>query len=316
MRIDPEIAALRADPAAQRRAQNAMDHTVQDWKSLPELTPILQQFARYAAGDALEALSDLRALVSSAGAARSFIDTWSCRHVAGLRDEPLAQIPYRYSYSAGYGSMQLLAEHGATLSIAMYEQLAEPAEPTSAIFSDREQHEIVVAGQGEGLFSRLDPATGALRSDRSTVSEGASFHFDCNREMRQWISVEGRLVLLQLSRTPEQANPTRELRLSDGALLMQSDGDKRVSQSSMALAVLGALGRSDAVPAMQRLAASGPAHLRWEAVRQMIALDAFSGIAALDRIAADESDELAAPAAQLAQQLRAQYPTLRKGEAA
>ncbi|XUU59551.1 hypothetical protein ACRAQ6_08135 [Erythrobacter sp. HA6-11] len=316
MRIDSEIAALRADPAAQRRAQSAMDQTVQDWKSLPELTPILQQFARYAAGDALEALSDLRALVSSAGAARSFIDTWSSMHVAVLRHEPLAQIPYRYSYSAGYGAMQLLAEHGATLSIAMYEHLAKPAEPTSAIFSDREQHEIVIAGQGEGLFSRFDPETGTLTNDRSTVSEGASFRLDCNREMRQWICVEGRLVLLQLSRTPENAKPTRELRLSDGALLMQSDGDKRVSQSSMALAVLGALGRSDAVPAMERLSTSGPAHLRWEAVRQMIALDAFRGIAALDRIADAPEDELAEPASQLAKQLRAQYPTLRKGEAA
>ncbi len=316
MRIDPRIAALRADPAAQRRAQDTIKRAVHDWKSLPELTPVLQQFSRYAAGDGLEALGELRAMLHSASAAGQFLDAWCDLHVASLREEPLAQVPFRHSYSSGFATMQLLSEHTASLSLAVYEELAENVRPTSAIFSDREQHEIIIAGQAEGLFSSVDPATGTITNDEMGVVQGDTLKFDCIREVRQWTKVKGRLVILQLSRTPENAGPTREIRLSDGALLLQSDGEKRVSQSSMALAVLGALGRTDAIPALEALTDSGPAHLRWEAVRQMIALDPFRGIAALDRLAADDTDELASPAGRVAEQLRAQYPSLRKGRAA
>lgn len=316
MRIDPQIAELRHEPALQRGAQDTIRSAVQAWKSLPAMTPVLQQFSRYAAGDALEALGDLHALVRSACAASEFIETWSTIHVEALRTAPLAQFPYRHSYASGLATMQLLSEHGASLALAIYEQHANPVDPASAIFSDREQHEIVVAGQAHGICSAQSEPGGKVISAPITAERGDILSLDCSREVRQWVTVSGRLVLLQLSRTPEHPKATREVRLSDGALLLQSDGDKRASQSSMAIAVLGALGREDAVPAMEGLTHSGPAHLRWEAVRQMLVLDPFRGIAALDRLASNPSDGLAAPAAELADRLRAQYPTLRKGKAA
>lgn len=315
MRIDSQIAALPRDPAEQRRGQNAINEAVQRWKADPALTPVLQQFSRYANGDALEALSELHALLRSKEAADRFVESWLNVHLAALRESPLSQLPFRHSYNSGFATMQLLVEREASLALVVYEERSDPIEPESAIFSDREQHEIAVAGQAQGIFSCLNHA-GDLSNIVRRVGPGDVFSFDCNREVRQWTEVEGRLVLLQLSRTAQQPKPSRELNLKDGSLLMQSDGDKLTSQSSMALAVLGALGRKDAVPVMGKLASNGPAHLRWEAVRQMLALDPFGGIDALDRMAADPADELAAPARNLAAQLRDQYPGLRAEEAA
>lgn len=316
MRIDPEIEALRNDPVAQRRVQTRMDLAAADWRADPVLQPLLEQFSNYASGEALESLSRLKALVQDTGAAREFLGGWLEAHLAALRDARLAQIPYRHSYSSGFATIQILSDRGATLALAVYEQRPDPVAPNSAIFSDREQHEIVIAGQAQAMFSRWERASRKLETDCAPVASGYVLSLDCNRTMRQWLDVKGQLVILQLSRTPEHPGKTRELRLEDGALLLQSDGDKRASQSSMALAVLGAMERSDAVPLMENLTLSGPAHLRWEAARQILALDPYRGMAALDRMALAPGDELAVPAKRLAAQLRAQYPALRQGEPA
>jgi hypothetical protein len=50
--------------------------------------------------------------------------------------------------------------------------------------------------------------------------------------------------------------------------------------------------------------------LRWEAQRQVLALDAARGLAVLAALADDPADALAAPAATLQQQLRAVRPDL------
>ena len=316
MRIDPEIAALAHDPAKQHCGQEEINRAVKDWKNNPALSAIHRQFSRYAAGDPLETLNALQALVSHVQAAGAFVSNWIDVHVHALKEAPLGQMPYRHSYATGFATMQLLVENGASLVLSVYEERIDPVTPTSAIFSDREQHEIVIAGKAQGLLSRCEQDTGTVTSSLLDVTLGDRLQLDCNREVRQWSDVKGRLVLLQLSRTPQDPAPTREIQLEDSSLLMQSDGNKQTSQSSVALAVLGALQRHDAVPVMEELSASGPAHLRWEAVRQMLTLDPFKGISVLDRMAQDPSEDLAVPAHRLAEQLRMQYPALRHGKAA
>ncbi len=50
--------------------------------------------------------------------------------------------------------------------------------------------------------------------------------------------------------------------------------------------------------------------LRWEALRQVLALDALRGLALVGALAGDSADLLAGPAAALQQQLRAARPDL------
>ncbi len=50
--------------------------------------------------------------------------------------------------------------------------------------------------------------------------------------------------------------------------------------------------------------------LRWEALRQMLALDAARGLALLAALAGDAGDPLSTPAAALERQLRANRPDL------
>lgn len=316
MRIDPQIAALRGDPAAQRCMQAALTAAHADWSAAASLEPVMREFARYAAGEGLASLRQLRALVEDHVTASAFIESFCDKHVAALEAHPLAQMPVRHSHSGGFSTIQLMAEHGASLSLAVYEPVAMHSPPQSAIFADREQHEIVVAGAGDALFCEDGGAGEGIKTSSVALQPGDAFHFDCASTMRHIVSVAGRLVLLQLSRTPERPLATREKRISDGALLMQSDGDKRTSQAAMAIAVLGALERADAVPVMEQLAFEGPDHLRWEAVRHMLTLDALAGLAALDRMSGAKDDALREPACQLAGQLRQIYPALSLEEAA
>ncbi len=119
-------------------------------------------------------------------------------------------------------------------------------------------------------------------------------------------------MLLQLLRTPAEPQPSREVRISDGAVLMQSDGDKRISQQALVMAVLGEMGRMDAVPTIAEMASEGPDHLRWEALRQVLAMDTLAGLALLETISQYPGDGLCEPATALKSDLLRQYPQLRE----
>jgi hypothetical protein len=57
----------------------------------------------------------------------------------------------------------------------------------------------------------------------------------------------------------------------------------------------------------------GSAHLRWQAVRECLALDTARGFALLSRIAADPADDLSTSAGALRAQLVETYPQLESG---
>ena len=77
------------------------------------------------------------------------------------------------------------------------------------------------------------------------------------------------------------------------------------------MALVGRMGRTDAAPAMAKIALSGAnGALRWQAVREAIALDTAQGFCALCEIADRPGDELAGPAKNLRDTLAAQWPQL------
>ncbi|QIG53339.1 hypothetical protein G6N82_03505 [Altererythrobacter sp. BO-6] len=320
MRIDPRIAALRGDRAAQRRSRQAMAETRQRWLALDGTSAILAEFRRFAGGEDVDRLPVLGELFRSVGKAQDFVADWSAGLVATLREHPLAQIPARHHHAGGYSMVQIAAERGAALAVSSYARIDAPAEARSAVFSDRVQHEIVLAGAGAGRIFRIaeDRTTSAaIDAEACDWQVGDRITIEGEAMCRQVESVHGRLVTLQLTRVPEQPEPTREFAYPGGELLMQSSGDKRASQHEMAIAVLGAMGRTDAAAAIGRHARKGHDHTRWEALRHTLALDPQLGFTLLSDIARSAGDPLSAAAAQLAAQLRQAYPQLgKRGEVA
>ena len=128
----------------------------------------------------------------------------------------------------------------------------------------------------------------------------------------QLLAVERRLVALRLHRTARNPEPTREYDLVSGALLRQAAGDIRASRHEAALALLGRMRRGEAAPVMAAIAREpGDASLRWQALRECLALDTAAGFAALSGLARAEGDPLAPSARALHAQLIEAHPELR-----
>jgi hypothetical protein len=313
MRVDASIAALRRDRPSQRRLQILAQETRADWLAKPEVAPVASALAQYAQGAALDELPALARIVSDLESGRDFVSCWVEAGIAALGREPLCQIAHRHSCSPGLSTMRLLSAGGASLTVLAYEQRPEMAHPATASFVDREQRELVLAGKGFVLFHERVGQSSTderVRSRELHLLAGRTVSLAPLCESRQVLWVEGRMLVLQLARSSHNPRPTCEYRLSDGALVRQASGDKRASQLEMAMAVLGAMHRRDAVPAIARHASHGAPHLRWDALRHIVALDPVRGVSLLGDIASVEHDPLTAPARNLRQDLLARFPQL------
>ena len=264
----------------------------------------------YAQCGVLERCAPLAGLLSDAETAREFIDEWAGHFSRALATEELGLIPFRHSYSPGLSTLQLIATGQASLSLVTYEEKAFVQPAPTAIFADRSQHEIVIAGAAQGYIHDRHPSDGSIGSRDYTWSRGHRIELTNGMMSREICRVEGRLVVLQLVRVAGEPRPTCEYRLDDGALLHRSCADKRASQAEMALAVLGEMGRADAVAVMADLADDGPDHLRWEALRHALALDPLAGIDILTGMIRHADDQLHHPATRLRDRLKQTHPQL------
>lgn len=229
--------------------------------------------------------------------------------MAGLAAKPLAQLPLGHSAAPGIARIRLATSGRASLPLAAY-ALARHRQPASVLFEDGEGHEIVIAGEGQALGHRFTPQ--GLESRTIACAPGTRLTRGGASEARQFVAVTRPLLVLQLVREAAAPAPSREVALPDGAVLQTISGSKQASQTMMALRVLGALGHRPPLEPMERLARDPQAErdLRWEALRQVLGLDAGRGLALLARLAARPHDPLAVPAAQLRRDLLAAQPEL------
>jgi hypothetical protein len=192
--------------------------------------------------------------------------------------------------------------------------------PREAVsFGDGERHELVLAGEAEARLVRLGettPEAAQLAFADVPLQAQVSLALDLSCEALMTERVTRRLVSLRLTRAAPAPRPTREYRLSDGAFLHQASGDMRESRHELMLALLGRMGRADAVPVMADMAGEGSEHIRWQALRECLALDTGAGFRALCAIAREAADPLAGPAGALRAQLLEAYPVLAQLETA
>ncbi len=305
MIVHPAIAGLRSRPAPQPCVTAALAR----WHGLPEVQAMIAGLTTFGAGAGLESVPALARLVGDHAAAAGLAHDFIAPVIAALTAEPLAQLPLGHSAAPGTARIRLATSGRASLTLAAY-ALARHRQPASVLFEDGEVHEIVIAGAGQALCHRR---TGqGVESRPVACVPGTRLTRGGAAEARQFVAVTRPLLVLQLVREAASPAASCEVSLPDGALLQTISGSKQASQTMMALGVLGALGHRHALAPMERLALDPQAErdLRWEALRQVLGLDAGRGLALLARLAAREDDALASPAAQLQRSLLAAHPAL------
>lgn len=312
MRIDPVLRALADDPAPQHAAQTKVLDALLAWRAESPVAGVLAELARYGDGAPLAGCARLASLMTEPEQAAAFAASLVRAFAPVLAAEPLARMPFRQASQAGSASLVLGHSGRAMLSLAVREPGMVAYE--GAGFADGERYDMVLAGAGSGAVVRRG-ADGAFTRQPIALAPGLGLSLDTTCESVLIETVSRALVSLRLTRLAEAPRPSREYRLSDGRLMVQAAGDPRASRHEMMLAVLGRMGRSDAAPVLAAMASEGCEHVRWQALRECLALDTAAGFRALAAIARDPADALAAPAGALHVQLLNAHPRLADLEA-
>lgn len=316
MQVHP---ALRGDPAGQQRAQQALETARDEWLGDPAIRPVIDQLAAFGAGAAIGKCPLLAQLIADHRRALAFIEPLVAAVLERLRDHPLGHVPLRHQVEEGLAVLRLAQAGRATLSLIVLEQRSGADRADTICFTDSQRYELCLAGSGAARCAQIV----ADRGDEAAFAErlvplkpGIALCFPDHRHARGIARIDGRVALLRLARTPAAPLPTREFRWSDGALVHRASGDRQESRIELAMALLGRMGRIDAAPLLAEISRTGSNHLRWQALRECLALDSAAGFAALGRIASTPGDALAAPAERLRRDLLARYPALERCEAA
>ena len=310
MIVHPELRVLRRDDSPQRDAQEALHQAMAAWRAKPAVADLLASLGAFAEGASLGDCPQLAALFAPGnGFAQQLAADFTAATCAALAGAPLGHVPLRH-FTDGTSSTLLIARTGnVTLSLVAIDGAGlrgKPA-PVSASFGPNQTWEHVLAGAAEVELVERQPggpqAAKLLRREAS-LAPGSIMQRDGEREARLLRHIVGTLVSLRLQRRCENAGVTREYDLASGALLHQAAGNPRDSRIELMLALLGRMGRTDAAPAMAELAlGEGSTALRWQALRECLALDTQAGFRALSAVAAAPRDSLAAPAGALRAQL-------------
>ncbi len=283
--------------------------TFERWCSLPEVAPVLSELERYGEGEPLAACPALRTLFADRHSAPTFVGALVRHFCRTLADEPFGHPPLRHGYERGTSTL-LLARRGRAHLVL---HAREPGRRTfgSVTLSDGERREAVIGGLARArVVSRADSAEPFAINSR-VLCPGSRLALDLAREALQVLAAERRLVSLRLDRAAERPGPVREYALGQGALLRQASGDIRASRHEAMLAVLGRMNCREAVPVLAAIAAEdGADSLRWQALREALALDTASGFGALCAVARAAPDPLAAPATALRDRLAKAHPSL------
>ena len=307
MHVDPALRAFARDAVQIAAAQGRVLAAKEEWAHSGRVAPVLADCARLAEGSDLVRCGALGALMAGEGA-QAFVEGWICAMARAWRDAPLAQMPFRHSYSGGSGAMHLHRAGGVTLALLIVEPGAAMP-PRTIAFTDCDRWELVIAGNGQG---RAYDWSGAGPPEITHLVLRPGLRLACDRSRsRAIVSLDTPLVSLRVSRERPSPRPTSEVEIATGHVVHWASACPAEGRAQLSAALLGAMGRADAAPVLADYAcgqADGGA--RWEALRQALALDTAAGFAGLNRLAEDPTDELAPVARALRDSLCTTYPQL------
>lgn len=312
MQVYPDIAALRDDSVRQRRTVAAMQRHLSAWRSKRDVNRLMSELKKYGDGAELGQCECLVGLVQDRAIARSFIEDWIASLIASARTEPFLEPQFAHHASNASTSMRLMRAGGTCLDIVAFESGGSDTRRHGAVtFIDSESHDLVLRGSLKGRWCRLQRTGGeqTLEVSHMEIAEGAILISNTETTW-QPIGANGSALVLRLSRQPALPSPTRTYSIEDGTLLRIADGGKAASERLMAVSILGAIGDDCALERLRHVAADRKEepHIRWEAIRQTLALDARSGEALLIELDRDD-DPLSHPARSFLRTFQRGYAT-------
>ena len=287
------------------------------WQGDPLVAPVLADIAAFGDGRPLHRAPALAALFASGSeAARHLVSRFVAAMTAGLDANPLGHVPARHSHDAGRSSLMLARKGRITLTVvAQGDSPSAPhLAPKTVDFTPADVWEVVLAGKAAARLVTAEAQTDAsarLVTRDIALRPGAMVHRDAASRALVLDEIEGSLVTLRLQRRRKEPTPAREYRLDDGQMIHRAAGNPDDSRIEMLMAVAGAMGRADAAPHLAAIACSGGSEaLRWQALRQCLALDTAAGFATLTAMARDGGDPLSEMAGSLRAQLVEAHPLL------
>ena len=317
MFVRPELQALRVDDSPQRQAQADLGRILAGWREGRLGTGLDKSIGAYARGEALDHLLPLARLFAPGDASAALLaDTFIGKFTEALRANPWGQVPVPGKFNGVTAMIVLASAGGAALMLMAIDGEALRSRPgaLTASFSPGETHDQILAGIASARLIELageEAGCARLSDTPCELSPGTITHRNNARQSLLIEQAATTLVILRLQRRTKRGTVTREFMLSDGSLAHQATANPRDSRFELAAALLGRMGRSDAAPLLAAMAEEqGGASLRWQALKQCLGLDTAQGLAALNRIAGQAGDELAAPALALRAQLIETYPDL------
>lgn len=319
MIVHPQLRALRDDDFPQRAAQEALIAAVARWRAQPPMKRILEELGRFAGGEDLSGCPALAELFEQGNdAAPALANDVAALGARGLSDHPLGHMPFRHAGDETISTLQLARAGEATLALVAIDGagLAGRAAPVTADFSPSQIWEHILAGFARAdVHDRLETSADSARLDHCSIDlhPGMVIARDARCRNVQLREVDGCIVMLRLQRRLPDTEPTREYRLADGEQVYQAAGHASDSRNELMMALLGRMGRVEAAPVMAQIAVEGGSSgLRWQALRECLALDTATGFAALDALARAPGDELAPAAGALRAQLIESWPQLKE----
>lgn len=300
-----------------------MARAVAAWQAEPTVVAVMDAMKRFGRGTSLERCGPLAALFrANDPAGRTFADSFTAAGLAALDAHPLGQVPVPHGPRRSVPALVMAQAGRANLALAAYDgaMLAQMPPPKTADFPPYETWIHVLAGHGEAdlvlcrdLEGGNDNGRVLLQSGKVRLEPGVTLYRHGSRETLQVRQASGSLVMLRLQRRFAEPEPVREYSMPDGTLLHQAAALEADSRRELALALLGRMGRRDAVPDMARIVCSDQSRpLRWEALRQILSLDITAGLALVGQVAADQEDALSGDARHLQVELLKTWPDLER----
>ncbi len=255
MQVHPDIAALRSDRAPQREAQAAMLAAGEAWAREPGAAELQADLRAFGEGAPLEACAMLEAMFTASGEAERLMDLMSRHYCRAMAAHPIGHPPFRQGFDGTSTSILLASSGRAQLML----QAKEPGAMTHPgyMFCDAVRFDAVLGGAADARIVRQTGRnTGPARFSEEALSlrSGHRLALDLSAEALVVDAVQSRFVVLRLLRTAAEPQPGREYDAASGKLLHQSAGRIGTSRREATIALLGRMGRTDAVPAMARVA--------------------------------------------------------------
>ena len=317
MNVHPAIRALRGDWASQRRAQEPLHRAIIAWQRSSTTRALEAEIERHGDGANLAECEALSAILGDHRQALAWLGRLFERLMPAIRQEPLGDLPMRFSCSEGFATIQLLAHERATLNVVAHEPRPRRSRPETVLLVDRESTELLLNGRVEGVLHRSVGEGDPLRFESQSCVWQAGDRIElAASDGRHLLASDHTVLTLQLVRSAGEPRPTRKYNIGDGCLLQTASGDKQASRDLMALGVLGAMPAYGAIEVMEQIGSDTDSDpdLRWEAVRQALVVDPAIGFALLAKLERHSHDPLALPAARLKSQLIAAHPRLAEFE--